>query len=280
MWGPEGMNKSEMCRVLAVRDEWLLEGFQLSWEQKQIIEQTEGIWVAEYAEFTGHSRREQGAIKDAASRRKEKARKAYGRYATEARRQFVIIANVNRADHLVDTSGNRRYLPLEINRPINIAGLRAVMSQLYGEAFHAMNAYIVEHGSPDIRMDQAHWEFFGGLQSQARVRDPIEDRVMQAIANVPQGTIRACDLYDVIGVEPIKMRSIVDNVRAAMKDAGWEHKRKRLSSNSNPLSCFVKGDEALTIGTQRYSDGTSSFVVPASNVVDFTQRGIVPAKIA
>jgi hypothetical protein len=242
LWGEEGLNKSELCRVLAINDDWLLEGFQLSWDQKTIIEMTEGKWVAEYAELAGHGSRDQGSIKDAVSRRKDKARKAYGYYSTEQKRQFVPIANVNKKDHLIDKTGNRRYIPLHIQKAIDAAGLHGVIQQLYAEAMVCMRAYVAANGTPDIRMSPEHWAYFGELQSNSRARSAVEDHATLAIDKIPYGTVRAVDLYRATGVDERRVRVDGPAIKAAMKDAGWTEERKRILGMRNAITVFTKGD--------------------------------------
>jgi predicted P-loop ATPase len=237
--GAEGLGKSELCRVLAIRDEWYLEGFKLTWDEKKLIEQTAGIVIAEYGEMAGHSQKDQAALKDAASRSKDKARKAYGRFAETRRRSFVPIANTNEVEHLISKYGNRRFWPLHIKKAIDTYGLREVRDQLYGEAVHAQEDNYAEFGTRVV-LDEAHWAYFAGLQEHHRVKAPIESRVQHVMDGIDEGHLLAVDLYDALEIKH-NDRMLTSDAEHAMKLLKWRKDRLRMPGAANPQTYFLKG---------------------------------------
>lgn len=237
--GDEGFGKSSFCRALAVRDEWCLEGFQLSWDQKKIIENTGGILIAEYGEMAGHSQREQAALKDAVSRTKDKARKAYGRFAETRLRSYVPIATVNESEPLISKWGNRRFWPLLVLREIDVKGLEAMLDQLYGEAVHAQEAYLEEHGT-DLVLAREHWAYFGELQEAHRLKAPVEERVHQLVDNIEEGHMASIELFNVLDLK-LQDRYAGADIEHALKIIGWKKVRTRMPGDTHPQRYFIKG---------------------------------------
>ena len=45
---PEGKNKSSAVRELAIKEEWFTDNLPVGASSKEVIEQSGGIWIAEY----------------------------------------------------------------------------------------------------------------------------------------------------------------------------------------------------------------------------------------
>jgi hypothetical protein len=238
--GPEGFDKSTLCRVLAIRPEWHLEGFQLKWSMKEIIEHTTGILIAEYAEFSGHKMADQDMLKDAVTRTADKARKAYHQYETHKPRSFIIIGNSNEDAPLQGTTGNRRYWPLKLAGPIDTKGLKAELVQIYGEAVHAWQAGETAYRREGILLPQAHWDYFGTLQEETRAKISMEERLEDVMQAFGEGHIAAMTLFDLFDVRT-QDRYIGRDIGRIMERLGWEKKRTRFGKDAHPRAYFIKG---------------------------------------
>jgi predicted P-loop ATPase len=240
--GPEGLGKSTLCRVLAIKPAWWLEGFQLSWSQKEMLERTAGCIVAEYGEMSGHTQKEQSSLKDAASRTKDRARKAYGHFAETRERSFIVIANSNEVAPLVSKWGNRRFWPLHINEHIDIEGLEHVLDQLYGEAVHAQEAWLEDRGQ-DIVLAKEHWEYFADLQEDARYISSVEDKTMHVFDGIENGHISVSDAYEIINIRYQDKNALGDIVHA-LERLGWKKRSKiRMKGDKNSQSYFTIGKD-------------------------------------
>lgn len=81
---------------------------------KESFEQLQGAWLIEIAELAGIRKAEVEAIKHFISKQKDDFRPAYGRTIESYPRQCIFIGTTNNASFLRDTTGNRRFLPVDV----------------------------------------------------------------------------------------------------------------------------------------------------------------------
>lgn len=239
--GPEGMGKSKFCRVLALRDEWCLEGFTYG-EKKQIVEEADGKIIVEYGEMAGHSRRDTAAQKDAMSRRFDKARKAYDRYATERGRSWLAIATSNEIEVLISQTGNRRWWPVRITQHIDIKWLLEVRDQLFAEARHAMLDHLEATGDTEVALPKEHWEAFGALQEEHREHSIEEDIVADMFDKIESGHVLTTTVAEAVGTKMRAGRSM-KVLEHAMAQLGWTKTKARLGDSNGPRNYFIKGED-------------------------------------
>lgn len=110
----QGVGKSTIIRWLALRDEYFTEINSI--EGKDALEQLNGSWICEFAELLAMVRtKEVEAMKGFISRTSDKYRRAYARRTSEHPRHCIFIGTTNDYNFLIDKTGNRRYLPVELN---------------------------------------------------------------------------------------------------------------------------------------------------------------------
>ena len=131
--GPEGINKSEALRLLAVKPEWFSDNLSFNLKPQEAIEQTTGVWIAEIPELRGLRKSDFDKRKAFQSRREDRARLAYGYTSTRAPRQYVPIATTNELQYLEDDTGNRRFWPVGIKR-FDLEALARDRDQIWAEA--------------------------------------------------------------------------------------------------------------------------------------------------
>jgi predicted P-loop ATPase len=112
--GPIGTNKSQALQTLAVRPEWFSDNLPLGLPAKKTIEALSGLWIVEISELQGIRKSDIDKVKAFASRGTDRARMAYDRTVTEARRQCIIIGTTNSEQYLRDLTGNRRFWPVRV----------------------------------------------------------------------------------------------------------------------------------------------------------------------
>lgn len=109
--GPQGTYKSTFIKKLGM--DWFSDTFSTV-QGKEAFEQIQGAWLIEIAELAGLRKAEVETIKHFVSKREDSFRPAYGRVIETYKRQCVFIGTTNRSDFLKDTTGNRRFMPVDV----------------------------------------------------------------------------------------------------------------------------------------------------------------------
>jgi len=132
-WGPQDTGKSKMLRGIAPIPEWFSDGVQLGDSQKELVRSLAGKAVVELAEMASRSGRESEHHKAMISAQVDEGRPAYERSVQRRPRRNIFIGTSN-PEPLIDTSGNRRYLPIHVAGTINHEWFNANREQLIAEA--------------------------------------------------------------------------------------------------------------------------------------------------
>lgn len=113
--GAQGIGKSTFTRALALSDRFYLEGVSRFDEEhkRRLIGKT----VAEVSELEGFNHNDMASIKQAITAPKDNIRMPYREYAEDFPRTCIFIGTTNEGAFLTDTTGNRRFLPVECGNP-------------------------------------------------------------------------------------------------------------------------------------------------------------------
>ena len=109
--GPQGIGKSTFLSVLG--GEWFSDSLT-SFEGKEAAEMIQGTWINEVGELTAFTRQETESIKQFLSKRDDIYRAAYGRRTERYPRRCVFFGTSNAGEFLKDTTGNRRFWPVDV----------------------------------------------------------------------------------------------------------------------------------------------------------------------
>jgi len=145
--GEQGVGKSTFWKELLPSEHWFSDHFSPEWDGKQVIENTRGMVVVEWAELTYKKRADTDKIKSSLSRTTDVGRTVWKRLSKSVPRQFVLVGTTNNEEFLNDMTGNRRYLPIDCRGVetsegkmfVNIPWLRQHREQLWAEAVHYDN---------------------------------------------------------------------------------------------------------------------------------------------
>ncbi len=85
-----------------------------TFEGKEASELLQGVWLVEIAELDAFRRSDVACIKQFLSLRADRYRAAYGRHVKELPRCCVFFGTCNQSDFLQDTTGNRRFWPVDV----------------------------------------------------------------------------------------------------------------------------------------------------------------------
>lgn len=112
--GKQGCGKSSVVKWLALNDMYY--GDISSIEGKDALENIQGIWICELSELLAMVKtKDVEAMKSFITRTTDRFRESYGRRTQEYPRTCLFIGTTNDYQFLSDKTGNRRYLPVELN---------------------------------------------------------------------------------------------------------------------------------------------------------------------
>ncbi len=163
----QGLNKSTALRVLCKNDHWFSDDLPLNADSKVIIERTAGKWIIEAADLSGMRDQQIEQLKAMLSRQVDASRLAYGHLMTEVPRQWIVIGTTNAHVYLKDTTGNRRFWPMQVQQ-FHFEGLREVRDQLWAEAAQR------EAAGESIRLSPHLYSYAEMQQERRRETDPWE----------------------------------------------------------------------------------------------------------
>ena len=127
--------------------------------------------MQEFAELESLSRAETGALKNFCSIQYDLMRDPYGRVTSRVPRRLVFTGTVNEFGFLKDSTGNRRFWPLTVQKPIDVPRLRADRDQLWAEAA------ALEAKGVSLVLPKALWAEAGKRQLDETSEDPWADIV-------------------------------------------------------------------------------------------------------
>lgn len=110
--GPQGIGKSVFAKKLGRG--WFSDTF-MTVSGKEALEQIQGAWIIEMAELAGLRKAEVESVKHFISKQEDTFRPAYARTSETYPRQCIFIGTTNSKDFLRDPSGNRRFIPVDLD---------------------------------------------------------------------------------------------------------------------------------------------------------------------
>lgn len=110
--GPQGIGKSTFFRIMGKG--WFTDSLRISdMKDKTGAEKLLGNWIVEASEMDGMNKTDNETVKAFLSQNDDVFRPAYGRETVRRPRQSVIVGTSNTGEFLKDTSGNRRFWPVD-----------------------------------------------------------------------------------------------------------------------------------------------------------------------
>ncbi|GIP57888.1 virulence-associated E family protein [Paenibacillus woosongensis] len=109
--GPQGAGKSSLLAKLG-RD-WFSDSLR-TFENKEAGEHLQNGWIFEIGELSAMKKTEVEEVKAFLSKTEDRYRVAYDRQVSEFPRKCVFFGTTNTRDFLRDTTGNRRFWPVEV----------------------------------------------------------------------------------------------------------------------------------------------------------------------
>ena len=132
--GRQGGLKSTALNTL-VGDDWFTDQIA-DLGTKDSCQDLRGKWVIELSELSAIRPREVEKVKAYITRRCDHYRPSYGRHSVDFPRQTVFVGTTNAKEYLSDSTGGRRFWPVQCTT-IDIPALAADREQLWAEAVDA-----------------------------------------------------------------------------------------------------------------------------------------------
>jgi hypothetical protein len=264
----QGPGKSEMLRLLAVNDDWFTDSIALGLDDKHIMELMAGKWIGEVGELKGR-KSDIDKMKRGLSARRDRARMAYDRRPTERPRQFVMIGTTNLEHWAADTTGNRRYWPVEVGE-IDPAAVERDRDQLWAEAA------IAEAAGEPIRLDPELWTAAGAEQKEIAVENPYV-RLLDIALSDFEGRIQNPTIWMILGLTVRDHKQqVYEAMSNAMKALDWAKMDKKIRARgSRPEHAYSKGKSEEVIWVLRdvnmYDRQQHNFVVVCGNTTRFVK---------
>ena len=111
--GRQGMGKSTLFRKLG--RQWFSDSLT-TFEGKEAAELIQGVWIAEVGELTAMTKQETNSVKQFLSKQDDQYRAAYARRLEVHPRRCIFVGTSNDTEFLKDTTGNRRFWPVNVGR--------------------------------------------------------------------------------------------------------------------------------------------------------------------
>lgn len=140
LYGAQGAGKSTFFMKLCCNEDWYLENLKNINDKKDAAELIQGKLIAEFNELLamkGVAGTE--AIKSFITLKSDEYRAAYAREPEKRKRQCVFVGTTNDSQFLVDRTGNRRFLPIEVNK-------ENAVKNLFGANIDVINDFLQAWG--------------------------------------------------------------------------------------------------------------------------------------
>lgn len=167
--GAQGAGKSTAVRELFGGEAWYTEIGERP-DDKDFLIAIQGNWCVEIGEMQSFNKAEINQVKLIVTRRNDKFRPPYERYASDHPRQCVFVGTTNGDQYLSDPTGARRFLPVLCGR-VDHAYLREHREQLWAEALYLYGTGFAWYDYPkDLALAE---------QDKRFVTDSWEEKVMR-----------------------------------------------------------------------------------------------------
>ena len=233
--GLQGLQKSTSLKVLA--GEWFTDTpFNLG--DKDAFQSISGKWFIELAELDSFNKSESTRAKAFFSSSIDNYRVAYGRRNNDYPRQCVFIGTTNQHEYLRDSSGNRRYWPVECLE-VNLKALRRDRDQLWAEALQLYKDGVLWWPSAD------EMPLFEIEQAKRQIDDPwqlmIEQHLDEPERRLSTDKITINDLLSkCIGMEKSRIGERADAIRVGRCLSALGYVKRSQSAGKVPRRFYEK----------------------------------------
>ena len=234
--GPGGIGKSTFIKKLVGEEFFSDTHFDIG-QGKDGMEQFVGVWAYELSELTALRRADSEQVKQFFSSQKDRFRGAYGRYVQDHPRQLVIFCSTNKKQYLYDTTGNRRFWPFMVSKPVDLAWLQERRGQLFAEALA-----LFESGAQIFPSLEDEEKYFAPEQEKRLVETSVQSRLYELLTRdgAPAAEGKASveltvltkfvtlhQLVTALGTDPGKASTLLESqIRGWLEANEWTYDRE------------------------------------------------------
>ena len=228
--GPQGTGKTRWLNSL-VRDQDFARGVYLNFGtsasgDRDVVRQATSAPLAELGELeTTFNRTAQGHLKNFLSRKEDSYRLPYGRSEVRYPRTTCFAGTVNTLDFLVDTTGSRRFWPVEVRscNPEHGIDLQQLWAEVYAHWLSGEKWWLTEAEDTARRKDADQFHFDNPATEQVQqYLDTHTDRTVKGMTcsqimdmlNIPGNNANKRSVTDFL-TRMLGPRTRVDGLRNA-----------------------------------------------------------------
>ena len=253
MRGPQGVGKTRAIKTLAGSPEHYISTTAVQ-QEKDFLMQLGTCWHVEFEEIDGHiDSRHEAALKALISRHSDNYRAPYAAAVQDQPRPSVFWGTTNQEKLLVDSTGNRRMMIIDIDQPVNHQLLQKDLSGIWSAVMKAYRAGI----TPVLTLDERR--LVEQIASGAFKDDPWLATIEAHIVGTP--VVFEHNIYkNVLDIEVAGLKAgrsgHAQRVYDCLKQLGY----KKYEHQINGLDKFQRGYKPRTRGAWFAAD-----VVPTPN---------------
>jgi predicted P-loop ATPase len=165
----EGTGKSTALEIL-VGEDFFSDQTLFGKDDRQTQETVSGVWLHENSDLDGLKRADVASVKSNLSRKRDRARKAFGKVVERKPRRCVECGTTNDDEYLQSQTGNRRFWSVKVGT-IDLVGLQRDRMLLLGEAASRQAA------GESLRLDPSLYGAAGVEQAKRRQHDLWEHKL-------------------------------------------------------------------------------------------------------
>ena len=222
--GVQGAGKSAACRILG--GPWFSDALPdlAGSDQVRLSMHLRGKWLIEPAELSALSRAETATLKAFVTREVESFTPKHGRREVREPRQCVFLGTTNPDGngYLKDSTGGRRFWPVQVGDALDLDGLARDRDQLFAEAVAAFRAG--EQWWPDREFERQH---IAPEQEDRRLADAWQAPIGEWLDDQAGLPVTLPEVaHDALGIVAERLIPPVQGrIGRCLKQAGWVQRR-------------------------------------------------------
>ncbi len=193
--GPQGVGKSTFFRILALKQEYFNDSLS-SMDSKDAAMALSNAWIVELAELATFARTFSGVdgIKQFLTTQVDKIRVPYGKYVEELPRHCIFVGSTNRLEFLADSTGNRRFIVLDMHKHLfkksitkDSHQLEDLVKKAWAEVLHEYNANLENIGNKLILPEK-----YEKIAEEMRIQTEMQDPMLPSVEKYLDGKEMTC----------------------------------------------------------------------------------------
>lgn len=242
--GHQGYGKSAFLKALAVNENWYTSvGSEHMKDTKLLGETAAGKLILEYEELDGIRQTAAEKLKATITRTDDQYRQAYKVLSEEHPRQYVFAGTTNNGQYLSDPTGNRRFLPIPINKKgfLDAETVNQIWAEAYtlytqgkftlyleGETEEAANEYreLATHLICDDYIDDIQKYLNTPTPSGYPIQKTTPSQIYMQLHDTPLGKLNPKEAEKII--------------RQALGVLGWESKVEKIKGTKKCKRRYVR----------------------------------------